>query len=230
MKKSERFQKIGYISLIALFFIIGAAGIGFSIWAFYMSTELEIDITFLLAVLVAISVGSILVGLFCISVCKAVFKKYKTLYANVPVIEENYKRVRQELENMGFNSEQHISAFGYENMEYRDDFGVPDNCHIDIDKTNRKIALCKLLPFDFRIIDFSDVAAVDMKILINSALTFVCDGIDVTFRLKDGTSFVLGVGDGTHPTSSRQFTNSLENARKLVSLLRMILVVGGVDE
>lgn len=219
MKKNEAVQKIGNYLLVPLFLVLAVAGFALGAWTESLGvSSLFFNILGIICLLCAGWYGL---------VSWTVHKKYKEMYARVALIEENYKQVREQLDTMEFNSEQHISALGYEHAEYRDDFNAPDNSHIEIDKENKKIALYRLLPFDFVMVDFADITRIDLKAQTEAATISV---IEVVFRMQGGKQFSLNVADGLCFKGTARHLTAENNAKKLVALLREMLGVGGLDE
>ena len=219
MKKNEAVQKIGNYLLVPLFLVLAVAGFALGAWTESLGASATI-----FNILGFISIA--FAGWYGL-VSWTVHKKYKELYASVALIETNYKQVREQLDTMGFNSEQHISALGYAYAEYRDDFNAPDNSHIEIDKANKKVALYRLLPFDFVMVDFADIIRIDLKAQTEAPTISV---IEVIFRMQGGKQFSLNVADGQCFKGSAQHLTAENNAKKLVALLREMFGVGGLDE
>ena len=143
MKPREKKSKISNYSLTVFFYLITLFSIGCAVWS--ISEELGFGIFF-----IVIALFSLCMAVFWTFVSKEIHNRYLEMYKLYPVVRDNYARVQEELEKIGFKADEKYSSCGYSFFEMRDDFSAPDNVNIEIDNEREEICLYVLSPFSFK--------------------------------------------------------------------------------
>ena len=141
-------------------------------------------------------VAGILYELWVIKKMVALYNNYNEIKNNIAIIQSNYVKAKQELLEKGFVSNEHLSSFGYNFIEYRNCFNATDNMHIEIDYENKKIAYYMLLPYLFEIKEFNEIGKVELvteKQIKNGRVFYTTIAVKINFA--DGKFFGLSVSD-----------------------------------
>ena len=188
MKNREKKAKIANYSLTVFFYAMIVPCIVLAVISYNYGVSC--------VPMVLVGIFSLLAGIFWTAVSKRIHDNYEKMYADAPLIEKNYARTREEVQKMNFFSDEHFSSLGYEFYEYRDDFELPDNCHIEFDKTNECIVVYTLLPFSFKQYKFSDfksVTSVKEKQYSRAGVDFIL--LNIVIKFSDGYTLTISVSD-----------------------------------
>ena len=87
---------------------------------------------------------------------KRISNNYIEMEKNTAIAKQRITQYSEMLDENAFVVSKHLSAFGYNFIEYRNDFSAPDNMHLWVDEQNKKLAFAELLENHFKIFKFSD--------------------------------------------------------------------------
>lgn len=140
---------------------------------------------------------------FCIFKMKKTKRNLQQIEADIPVILENDKKIKEQLQSRGFVTNYSASSFGYRFWEYQTKHKAPNNLNLLLDNEHCEIVCYMLLPYDFKVYSFKNLLKYELNVNNGQVET-------TSNSLATGTS-IAGIGIGSASTSgtSKQKVNSI---------------------
>ena len=151
----------------------------------------------------------------------AIYLRFQEMKNNLPIIDANFYKAKEELKNYNFNTTEHYSSFGYNYIEYRNCYNAKDNVHIEIDKEKKLISYYMLLPYKFILKSFDKI--IDVRVVTENEIKagrrfYSMIAIFIQFEGEDEVAFSVSDNVGCYE-GDENCNKFLQDAEKFKTIL-----------